>query len=180
MRKILLLFWSVLFLTGVLRAERFVMMPLWGDELYGIAQWDVNTVPLTIENIALDYAFDLAGAGARTEYEPYNFTMRIARIKHDFAPQSIEFLVQLYDELDKPILPEEGRILIARPTFSFFDEDESSKLTGILLKQKPAGFRIWVKSYIDENGNKVNVLKRWRKYPWGKDREPGWRPERGF
>jgi hypothetical protein len=105
-------------------------------------------------------------------YAVYDLELRLTRLKESFAPQSIEFLVQMHDKQGRILLErdyEDNLFVIEQPDFSALNT-AVVKLPGFTLEREPARIRIWIKSYIDQNGEVKEVLKSKRRHR-DKDRD---------
>jgi hypothetical protein len=171
MRKLLNVFLLVIFLGAGLQAEQFVFTPLWGRTAEGIAQWKISSVPLSIEQLDLVYNLhDTSIEYLQKGYAVYDMELRLVRLRENFAPQRIEFLVQLYDKQGKVLLERdymENSFTVDNPDFSTFNTAKI-KLPGFTLDREPVRIKIWIKSYVDQNGEVKEVLKPKRRH---KDRD---------
>ncbi|GBR73439.1 hypothetical protein NO1_0822 [Candidatus Termititenax aidoneus] len=167
MRRWLRIFLLIVFLSAGLPAEQFVFIPLWGSAAEGVAQWKISSVPLSIEQLDLLYNLhETSIEYLQKGYAVYDMELRLTRLKKDFTPQNIEFLVQMYDK--------QGRVLLERDylenLFTADDLDFSAlntavvKLPGFTLEREPVRIKIWIKSYVDQNGETKDVLNPRRKH----------------
>jgi hypothetical protein len=166
MRGWLNVFLLFIFLNAGLFAEQFVFMPLWGSAAQEVAQWKISSVPLSIEQ--LDLPYNISGTSVeylRQGYAVYDLELRLTRLREDFAPQRLEFLVQMYDGQGHPLLEkdqEDNLFVIERPDFSALNT-ASITLPGFVLEREPARIKIWLKSYVDQNGKVKEISKHRRK-----------------
>jgi hypothetical protein len=162
MRKLLAVILTAGILCAYLPAEQFMFMPLWGKEAANAAQWKVSAIPLSIDRVELNYNVRDTGIEyMRLGYGVYDLELRMPRLKKDFAPQKIKFLVQLYDAQGNSLLEEEHEenlFVIEKPDFSFADTAEI-KLPGMVLDSEPAQVKVWIKSYTDKNGQEKVFIK---------------------
>ncbi|GBR77132.1 hypothetical protein NO2_1564 [Candidatus Termititenax persephonae] len=167
MRKILTAGLVVLLLLGISGAESFVFVPLWGNAVENVAQWKITSVPLSIEQLDLLYNVrETSQEYERLGYAIYDMELRLNRLKKDFAPQKMEFLVQMYDRQGKPLLEKDyadNLFVIERPDFSALN---TAKLTlpGFVLDREPVRIKIWLKSYVDQNGQVKEIIKPKKKH----------------
>jgi predicted RNase H-like HicB family nuclease len=156
------IFLLLVFLNAVLGAEQFIFVPLWGSDLDGVAQWKISSVPLAIEQLDLPYNIsETSMEYLRQGYAVYDMELRLTRLRENFAPQKIEFLVQLYDQRGRPLLEkdyEDNLYVVERPDFSTFNTARIT-LPGFVLERAPARIKIWLKSYVDQDGKVKEISK---------------------
>jgi hypothetical protein len=173
MRRGLSVFLLIVFLGAGLQAEQFVFTPLWGNTVEGVAQWKISSVPLSIEQLDLLYNIhETSIEYLQKGYAVYDLELRLTRLRESFAPQSIEFLVQMHDKQGRILLErdyEDNLFVIEQPDFSVLNT-AVVKLPGFTLEREPVRIRIWIKSYIDQNGEVKEVLKSKRRHR-DKDRD---------
>ena len=163
---------AVLVLTVMGFAEQFVFIPLWGSTVENVAQWKITSVPLAVEQLDLLYNIrETSIEYMRLGYAVYDMELRLNRLKKSFAPQKIEFLVQMYDKEGNSLLEDDYKdnlFTVKNPGFSSFNTAKVV-LPGFVLNREPAQIKIWIKSYVDENGKLKEIIKTKKKKSENKD-----------
>ncbi|MDR1453703.1 MAG: hypothetical protein LBJ25_07015 [Candidatus Margulisbacteria bacterium] len=167
MRRWLSVFLLFVFLSAAALAEQFAFIPLWGSAAQEAAQWKISAAPLSIEQLDLPYNISETSIEyLRRGYAVYDLELRLIRLRENFAPQKLEFLVQMYDGQGRPLLErdyEDNLFVVEQPDFSTFNTAKII-LPGFVLEREPARIKIWLKGYTDADGKTKEILKSRRRH----------------